>query len=554
MKRTIITIIMALCCLSVLAQEEKHLVERVYIATDKDVYVAGESIHCSAFCVDVNGNSLSEFSSIAYIELHSTEGMVQTAKVALQGGRGAAEIEIPMTVPTGNYAILAYTAQNCNEVGYDFRTNLRMVSIYNTFTSARVPDGVEVVDALPADAKHTNTSSISIRSGRASSGKLPLCIKNTSSENVSLSISVYHDDGIYCPVATDITNFRVGAKPQSFVDARVPEYDGEIVRGRVVGFSQDNADKLLSKFAFISVPGDLTGTYSSAIGEDGQVTFFTNNLYGNNDLVCQIENDDTGCHIELESPFVDAKVGSIPALKMNSSISESLLQRSVALQIGKWFDSDTLYDYMSVRRDLLFKDEPKIYHLDDYTRLPLMEECITEFIDEVRARKVGGKRDLQVNLQNSVRGNSFERGVSLMMVDGIPIFDQETIYRYDPLLVKDVVIYPYTYFIGSRSYGGIVDFQTYKKNFQGLTFPESVRIVDFKGASYPMAMTGSSIDSKYPDYRQTIYWHPIMSIDASDEESIDCVLPAYKGKFKVVVEGISESGKLIYEEASFNVE
>ena len=57
--------------------------ERVYISTDKEVYVAGDAVWLSAWCLDAGNGRLSDFSKIAYVELHSLTGMVQTAKVAL---------------------------------------------------------------------------------------------------------------------------------------------------------------------------------------------------------------------------------------------------------------------------------------------------------------------------------------------------------------------------------------------------------------------------------------------------------------------------------------
>ena len=51
-----------------------QLVERTYIVTDRQVYVSGEEIFCSLFCFDATKGSLSDFSSIAYMELVSPKG------------------------------------------------------------------------------------------------------------------------------------------------------------------------------------------------------------------------------------------------------------------------------------------------------------------------------------------------------------------------------------------------------------------------------------------------------------------------------------------------
>ena len=44
-------------------------VERTYLATDREVYVAGDRVWCSAFCVDASTGRLSNRSAIVYLEL-----------------------------------------------------------------------------------------------------------------------------------------------------------------------------------------------------------------------------------------------------------------------------------------------------------------------------------------------------------------------------------------------------------------------------------------------------------------------------------------------------
>ena len=533
-----------------------HLVERTYLSTDRDCYVAGDRIWCSAFCVDAATGGLSGFSSIAYVELRSVDGLLQTAKIALRDGRGAGFVEIPANAPTGNYRLFAYTAQNVNEDGFDYLAGSKLVSVFNTFTADRVAEGVEVVDELPG-APVEPASALRIEAGAPEGGAVPLRISGFG-RDATLSVSVYHDDGFSLPEASDIRSFvtRTDVSKLSFTDRRIPEYDGEIVYGHVAGVDPAELSGLEGKFAFISVPGDRSDTYSCQVASDGSATFFTNNFYGQKDLVCQIEGleSTSRAHLEIESPFVDVPVNNVPKLRLSQSMAGRLRERSIAMQIEKMFDADTLFEYLPVRDNLLFGGEGITYVLDDYTRLPLMEECITEFITELRARRdAQGRRDLQVRLQDSWRTMYFARGSSLMMVDGVPVFDHETIYRYDPLLVETVNIYPYTYFIGTRGYSGVANFVTYKQNLPSVSFPDNVRILDFQGAAYPAAYTCKGVGKDYPDYRQTVLWEPLVSAEAGGSVSMDCVLPAYKGHFRVVVEGLSSAGEPVHATASFDV-
>ena len=80
-------LVAALVAFAPLSAQER-VVERTWLSTDKDVYLAGETVWLSAFCLDAASGAFSDVSSVAYVELHSAGGLAATAKVALSGGRG----------------------------------------------------------------------------------------------------------------------------------------------------------------------------------------------------------------------------------------------------------------------------------------------------------------------------------------------------------------------------------------------------------------------------------------------------------------------------------
>ena len=59
--------------------------------------------------------------------------------MALFNGRGAGFFRIPASTPTGNYRLVAYTARSQAVL-----EGSRMLSIYNTYSRARVKDGVKI--------------------------------------------------------------------------------------------------------------------------------------------------------------------------------------------------------------------------------------------------------------------------------------------------------------------------------------------------------------------------------------------------------------------------
>ena len=558
MKRIVTIISLALACCCALAAPVS---ERVFVSLDRPVYAAGDILWCSAFCVDASTGALSRLSSIAYVEIHSAEGLVHTAKIALDNGRGAGQIKLPAGLKTGNYRLFAYTAQNRNEQDCDYTYGARTFSVVSTTSSARVKDGVEIVDDdayCDGAAEHVyGDVSISVPSSAGRSAVIPVTISNAG-PLASVSVSVWHRDAITAPGTTDIGAFVDGLVPGSaFTDTAVPEYEGEIIRARVVGADDEMRRELLGKYGFISAPGDGADTYSSPIFPDGSLSFYTNNIYGSKDLVCEIEGIDNQetCHIELESPFVKADAGEIPVMQLCRKLGPDIKARGIRSRIESMFAADTLYELLPYRRNLLLSGESKTYILDDYTRFPLMDEVFVEIVHEINAYREHGVRYADVRLTGDY---FYQRPVgctSLIMVDGVPVFDHSRIFAYDPLLVESVRIYPYLYSVGSRTYSGAANMVTYKHNLPSMDFSGNVRIVSFEGPALPMAYTCSGLKAEgdYPDYRQTAYWHPLVTLGEKEKTELEVALPSYEGEFEVVVEGLDGNGKPVRAHASFSV-
>lgn len=535
--------------------------ERVYVSTDREVYVAGDAVWMSAWCVDAGTGALSAFSKTAYVEIHSATGMVQTGKIALDGGRGSGRITLPATLPTGPYRLLAYTRLGAAEEGFQPLTGARTLLVFNTFSADRVPGGVEVVEEVPeAPAKPSAGVLQLLAADAATSGNTRIILSNPGTEAVRFSLSVHHEDGIPAPKGAHITDFvrELGTLPpaRGYDAGRVPDYEGEIIHARVSGTDAAGLKGVVDKYAFISSPGSGENIYTDIIQEDGSAVFYTSNIYGDREMFLEIEDLDRSniCHLELESPFLDLPAGDMEPLRLYSGWASALELRSLGMQLEKNFDADTLYTALPAKTHLMFDErECRRYILDDYTRFPLMEEVFIEFIPEIRTRSVNGKREIQVWTVSPLGGFVFQSGKALVLVDGIPVLDHEKVLSYDPMLVQRIDIYTEGYLFGSRSFEGVVNLITYKGTLPSMDFADNVRIVDFQGCSLPLAYTCQGVGSDYPDYRQTLYWHPSLTLDPGERLEVECKTPAYGGRFQVVAEGLTQAGEAVLSHTSFQV-
>ena len=539
---------------------QSRLRERVYVSTDREVYVAGDAVWMSAYCVDASSGKLSSFSKTAYVEIHSSAGMVQTAKIALEGGRGGGRLMLPNTLPTGNYRLLAYTALGASEEGFDPSVGARTLSVFNTFSNERIEGGVKVVGQAPAAAALRQAGGLTVSAAAGDAGTARIMVTNNGPEAVSFNLGVRHEDGIPAPTGGHIADF-VGSlhslpAARGFDASVVPEYEGEIIRAMVTGTDAEGLESVKDKYAFISSPGDGQNIYTALIRADGSATFFTSNIYGDQNMFLEIEdvNRDNICHLEIISPFLNLEPGDIPELALSPEYSEALELRGVAMQLERNFNSDTLYSALPARQHKVLDPQScKSYILDDYTRFPVMEDIFIEFIPEIRVRQVNGKRELQLLVTDQRGQFRLQQGMSLILLDGVPVLDQEKIFSYDPLLVKRIDIYPDSYFVGIRGFSGIVNFVTYKGTLPSMAFEDNVRIVDYQGTSYPLAYTCEGISNEYPDFRQTLLWHPLLTLEPGESMEMECKMPVYTGRFEAVAEGITSSGSAVMANSTFTI-
>ncbi|MCZ4695691.1 hypothetical protein DWB61_12950 [Ancylomarina euxinus] len=84
--------------------------EQIHVHLQKNICLAGEAIHFKLYCLNSNDLKLSKISKVAYVELIGENGFpVAQTDIILEHGMGKGGFVISSQLPTGNYAINAYT-------------------------------------------------------------------------------------------------------------------------------------------------------------------------------------------------------------------------------------------------------------------------------------------------------------------------------------------------------------------------------------------------------------------------------------------------------------
>ncbi len=196
------------------------------------------------------------------------------------------------------------------------------------------------------------------------------------------------------------------------------------------------------------------------------------------------------------------------------------------------------------------------YLLDDYTRFPVMEEVLREYVPGVWVRKRDGKFIFKVPDQPH---HGLFQNESLVLLDGVPISDIDKIMNFSPLKVQKLDVMTRKYFLGPFTFEGIVSFITYKGDLGGFELDPKVTVLDYQGLQLqkeffsPHYDTPAQLESRLADRRNLLFWSPSVNLKAQETQQIEFFSSDEPGKYKVFIQGMDKNGVTGSATTSFEV-
>ena len=90
--------------------KQSALQEKIFVHTDKSLYLPGEVLWFKIYCVDGNDHKPLNLSKVVYVDiLDNNQTAIAQAKIPVRYGIGSGSIYIPVSVTNGNYKLRAYT-------------------------------------------------------------------------------------------------------------------------------------------------------------------------------------------------------------------------------------------------------------------------------------------------------------------------------------------------------------------------------------------------------------------------------------------------------------
>jgi hypothetical protein len=327
----------------------------------------------------------------------------------------------------------------------------------------------------------------------------------------------------------------------------LPEVEGPVVNGRIINKLTGSPAGQVD--AYLSVPGSDYAFSSATSDKQGQIRFAFKDIYKNNVLVFQPAlAKDSIYRIDITSAYSDKLVYSpFQPLTLGRNLENTLLSKSISNQVENTYAVDKKRRYAILNSDSSsFYGKPgRQYNLDDYTRFQTMEEVMREYVEDVRVRKEGNKFNFKV--VNRSFGTYFEED-PLILLDGIPVTDATKIIELDPLKIKRIEVVTHNYFLGSSEFEGIVNVKSYSGEMGAPLINPNALVVEYDGIQQqrefysPTYESSADLERHLPDFRNVLEWVPQLTIGNDGKSNVSFYSSDLKGKFAVIIQGISTNG------------
>ncbi len=519
------------------------------LQTDKTTFVSGETIWFKNSLVSYNNN---EHQRILFVDLCG-EGEVITSRILLRNNNHwEGDIYIPDSLETGIYLLRAYTGN------YNGKAEItsKLVTVINRFGNNKTNElRKQIPENSPLDQTSILPQALGNKikletSGSRFSTKETIKFKisnNLSDSHSGLSLSVYK-------VPENAMN-----KPHDNIWEEKIEYASNFKNKiyndlTLSGIIKDksNNQPISDEFVLFSTPDTIPQIIYSKTDSKGEFYFHLGNLYGEKDAIIQMMTKDKDYKIEIYPGLLDppARIPFyIPSEVENNEFIKLTVQRAVLHKIYNQDIAENKTDTIS--KYPFYGKTSEIIYPDDYFDMSGFEEMAKEILPICKVKK--SKDQYSLKVFNPDKIGNFEN--PWLLVDGIPVFEVKDVLHLGSSKIKKVETIAETRCYGDLYIEGAVSIFTYSKKFKEVALPKNaIRIpveTFYNSAEYKSNRIDK--DSNFADFRDVLYWEPIIDEETSGRE-IEIQSSYEKGKYIAVAESIDSEGEIHRSVYEFDIE
>lgn len=540
-------------------KEASLIREHVEVFTDRSVYAVNEHIQ---FRADLFVGGLPEgrnWSSILYVELVSASGTsLAQAKFELTDQACFGKLPIPANVLTGIYFLKCYTRwmRNTGPGSFSY-TPLKIINPFSIEVVNQTREGNEDIPYTRREYKP---------------GLLECTIANTSHERgeeirlellVPLSTHLQQVNCCITVVLLDAVDTQEGQLTFSdglmdkdmFRVQFLPDLYGPSISGTLIRTDKDNGPVQNTRLHF-SLLGDKPDYFATISDGFGKFVVSIPARTGVQELFVTPEVTGEGIvEVKIDQDF-DRDFPTIPVIPFTLSARE----REAATRMARMMQLSEAYSRSDLPKVVGVDSLPtpfygtatQIVELDDFVDLPSLEEVFINLVPSVYVTRRRNRTTLKIYSDNSSIGIY----KPLIMIDQIPVFDQEAVISIAPEKISRIDVIDEVYVKGNMTYGGVINLISREGNMAGIDLPGGSYFFDYL-ALHPV---DSAIERTpapgdlVPDSRNTLLWIADLVLERGTAMDIAFKAPEYPGEYVVLVRSVTGPGQVLSATARFVVE
>jgi len=546
-----------------LMDEAAQIREQVFLFADRSIYAVDETIY---FVADHRVSSpIGElpWSSVLYVELITSNGeALAQGKYGLSGGRAEGSLHIPVGAVTGDYFLKSYTRWMRNQGPGSFSyTPLKIINPYRSEVAVqndtdRTPDAVQKL-AYKEGLLECSMGSETLLSGQ----EVVLKVNSTITayfDYINCSVTVVPEGAIDLS-GGQYTNLKL-EENTPFNVSFLPDLGSDVsISGTVVGPDQMPVPYTTLHFSLL---GEIPDFFATMSDEHGKFILSTPNGAGENKelFVAPEQEEGSGLEVRIDQEY-DSRPFILPFESFRLSDDELEVASKIALnmQLSKAYisrdlgpDKPVLEAYSEEDRIPFYGTSVNRLLIDDYVRLPNLEEVFINLIPQVQFYKKQGKNKIRILSKN----NSIGVYNPLIMIDHISVFDHEALLALSPEKIQRIDLIPEIYLKGNVTFGGVLAIYSRKGDMAGIDLPLGSYFFDYKSfhPALPPVNPLPILEERVPDARNTVLWSDKLLLEPGKQLEIPFRLPSSSGKYVVLVRGVMSNGEVYAATAKFSVE
>jgi len=330
------------------------------------------------------------------------------------------------------------------------------------------------------------------------------------------------------------------------------ENEDNILSGKLLTNDQQTIHS--SEILFMCIPGKVATFQYAKTDNEGKFSFHIPVDEFVKDLIIMPEDNDAGYKIIIESPFSDQyQKFTLTADSSSEQIAPQISKMSVNYQVHTIFgihsDSTSLAPKANPFILQRFYGKPDIeLILSDYVSLPVMSEVIFELLPGVslKKKKSGYEFSITEHIDDGLVVTS-----PTLMIDGVIIKDASLIVNLDPEIVEKIDVVKGKYEVGKYIFTGLINVITKAGDFMSVPLSDYMMRIPYRVVEpvssfvSPDYSIGERKVSRLPDYRNTLYWNPVVNPDKEGKASLEFWSSDNKSDYVISIQGITQDGKVI---------